>query len=1165
MIWIIVSLVLVTAAVWALALVFGLPLWIPILTTVLGCTVLAVLLVLRLLRSRQRAASIERELRRQGDRARTPDRSAAVEEVRARVREAVVSLRRKKLGGDALYALPWYALIGPPGAGKTTALHESQLGLSAVGSRQRKAKTPGSTKSAEVWLCDEAVLIDTAGRYALEDDDDAEWLAFLDALKRTRSKKPLDGVILAYSARDLLTDRPEQLEDKLKRLRLRLEDIGSHFGVVLPVYLLITKMDALPGFADCFGELSPAQSGRVWGATIDVPDQPHEDAAAALKTEFDLLKESLHASLLARLPSHQRSAEVSARLLRFPNELENVRAPLARVVQELFRPSAHQETPVLRGFYFTSGGGDATAAPAAGALAFKDAATAFVAHTAFVQGATRSFFLGELYKTVIFPDRHLATRSKRRARLELRHQLLFAALAFVVILLAIVPPAASWLNNLELIDATRQDVRRARQTAASDDWADGAGSALDALLARYQALQEASERFSVQSFYGPYTAPPLRDAIRLQYFDELRAIVNGPLRQRLSDSIKSSSSVPGLDPAGFQAAYTELQLYLMLAHPEKLNPDLATTELVKTWARASRRPEGSPAGPLESHVRTYVDTLGTDHAWAWPEDGNLVTQARAQLASMPLEELKYSSLEKAAAGAPPVLPEQIFTGESARYLSTRGEVQVPGLYTALGWQKVQPLLKADQASEYAPWVLGRSSAEAPAWGVEQITKSYFDQYIRAWMDFLVGLELATPGKLNDAIQELAALGKSEGPYVKLFRRLAENSRLEMDPPPAKDIKDQALAKLAPVVSAAVPGAPAPAAPPERRVSPVELYFRRMVRFGFGDAAPAAGMDAPASLLSQYLEQLRALEVSLRQLQDTGAEPTTQFRAELAQTSSSVERLLASFDQTERLALEPLLLNPIRGSQAIVENEGRAALADRWRVEVWEPYRRLATRYPFANGGGADVPLPDFGEFFRPQTGTFWRFYQETLAHRFMRSGTRFVPLPAESKAGFLPGFLECLNVAQQISDAVFVDSAAQPAVPFKVKMQSVDARVSETILKVDGQTLVYRNEPERWQTLQWPGKDGPPGASLTVKGSNFEALVRREEGDFGFFRLLAAGGIKPVVAGSVELEATWAWSVNGSESRVTIQFQAPRARHPFLPGFFSRLNCPPAVTSAVAR
>jgi len=401
--------------------------------------------------------------------------------------------------------------------------------------------------------------------------------------------------------------------------------------------------------------------------------------------------------------------------------------------------------------------------------------------------------------------------------------------------------------------------------------------------------------------------------------------------------------------------------------------------------------------------------------------------------------------------------------------------------------------------------------------------------------------------------------------VRLFRRLSENVRLELEPVSLKDQVVQKLDQKADQLTAQAAGAAPPPPPPERRVSPVEQDFRRVVRFGFGDAPPTPGAELPPSLLSQYLEQLRTLEVSLRQLQDSAVEATNEFGNEMSKAASNIERLLAGFNQTERLALEPLLLNPIRGSQKIVEAKGRQQLSDRWRIEVYEPYRRLATRYPFVLSSGTDVALPDFAEFFRPQSGTFWRYYEETLSTRLIRSGGRFVAKPSEVKTNFRSDFLDCLAQAQQIGEAVFVDGAQQPAVPFKVKMQSSDARVSETILKVDGETLVYRNEPEKWRAMTWPGKDGPPGASLQVKGVDFEALVRREDGDFGFLRLLSAGDIKPVTPGSLTLEASWRFSLKGAESRVSIQFQASRARHPFQTGFFSKLDCPPAIASAPDR
>ena len=59
-----------------------------------------------------------------------PDQQAEIAAMQAEFRKALQSLKVSRLahrGGDALGALPWYLIVGPPGAGKTTALRSSGL------------------------------------------------------------------------------------------------------------------------------------------------------------------------------------------------------------------------------------------------------------------------------------------------------------------------------------------------------------------------------------------------------------------------------------------------------------------------------------------------------------------------------------------------------------------------------------------------------------------------------------------------------------------------------------------------------------------------------------------------------------------------------------------------------------------------------------------------------------------------------------------------------------------------------------------------------------------------------------------------------------------------------------------------------------------------------
>ena len=69
----------------------------------------------------------------------------------------------------------------------------------------------GGTRNCDWWFTEDAVLIDTAGRYTTQDCDaavdKAGWQAFLDLLKRTRARQPLNGVLVAIALSDIAAAR----------------------------------------------------------------------------------------------------------------------------------------------------------------------------------------------------------------------------------------------------------------------------------------------------------------------------------------------------------------------------------------------------------------------------------------------------------------------------------------------------------------------------------------------------------------------------------------------------------------------------------------------------------------------------------------------------------------------------------------------------------------------------------------------------------------------------------------------------------------------------------------------------------------------------------------------------------------------------------------------
>ncbi|HAG97103.1 MAG TPA: hypothetical protein DCL78_23445, partial [Gammaproteobacteria bacterium] len=88
---------------------------------------------------------------------------------------------------------------GPPGTGKTTALVNSGLDFPLESQFGRGAiQGVGGTRHCDWWFTDQAVMIDTAGRYTTQDShasaDAAAWKGFLGLLKKYRRRRPINGV-----------------------------------------------------------------------------------------------------------------------------------------------------------------------------------------------------------------------------------------------------------------------------------------------------------------------------------------------------------------------------------------------------------------------------------------------------------------------------------------------------------------------------------------------------------------------------------------------------------------------------------------------------------------------------------------------------------------------------------------------------------------------------------------------------------------------------------------------------------------------------------------------------------------------------------------------------------------------------------------------------------
>src|SRR5439155_4412258 len=248
------------------------------------------------------------------------DASAAeVTQLRQRFEEALALLRRLRFGTAKpslwkriravgsqpyLYDLPWYVFIGAPGAGKTTALLNSGLRFPLADRLGREAvRGVGGTRNCDWWFTDEAVFLDTAGRYTTQqsdrDVDTAAWKGFLALLKKSRPRRPVNGVLVTISVADLLQQSPAEADEHARALRARIQELYQDLGLRIPIYVLVTKADLLAGFSEFFAALGRDERGQVWGFSL--PFDQSKAGPPPFSAELELLERRLYERLEDRL------------------------------------------------------------------------------------------------------------------------------------------------------------------------------------------------------------------------------------------------------------------------------------------------------------------------------------------------------------------------------------------------------------------------------------------------------------------------------------------------------------------------------------------------------------------------------------------------------------------------------------------------------------------------------------------------------------------------------------------------------------------------------------------------------------------------------------------------------------------------------------------------
>jgi type VI secretion system protein ImpL len=597
-------------------------------------------------------------------------------------------------GRQYMVRMPWYMFIGAPGSGKTTALTRSGLRFPlAEGGNVEAIKGVGGTRNCDWWFTDEAVFLDTAGRYTTQDSeqkvDAAAWQGFLALLTKFRPGSPLNGAIVTLSLSDLLTQDEAQRNAYAAAVRSRVAELYERLGTRFPLYLVVTKADLLAGFTEYFADLGQEDRAQVWGVTF-----PHREAAAAgfnfaqaFDGAFGGLERRLNAGLSERLQA-ERDPQRRAAIFGFPQQFSLAGPLVTQFIDQAFESSRFAQTPLLRGVYFTSGTQEGTPLDRVlGSLARSLGLARKVLAPSAATG--KSYFLMRLLRDVVFPEAGLAGFNARRA--QRRQWLVRGGLAAMALLSVglLAAWAISYSGNAALVtqDATRLAVVQAEAMALPPPRADDLAQAMPLLNDARElpwAYAERARPVPLSLTFGLFQGDKLGEQAIVAYRRLLRDALLARVSLRLEQQLR--------EPPNNEILYEALKTYLMLHDDKRLDPEAVEAWVVADWGPRLGRIEGRDSrADLAGHIRAALERRPLE--LPAPPDQELVASARRQLAASSLDDRIYSRIKLLGTG-PEIAPFRLSeaAGPAGAQVLARASGEplsapFPGLYTRDGYLK----------------------------------------------------------------------------------------------------------------------------------------------------------------------------------------------------------------------------------------------------------------------------------------------------------------------------------------------------------------------------------------------------------------------------------------------------------------------------------------------
>lgn len=1087
---------------------------------------------------------------------------AAADEIRQmnqRFTQALGTLKKLRFSGSnankALYELPWYIIIGPPGSGKTTALANSGLDFPLAEQFGKSAlQGVGGTRNCDWWFTNEAVLIDTAGRYTTQDThrvvDSSAWDGFLSLLKKNRKRRPINGALVAISLHDLLIQTEAERIQHAKIIRTRLDELMEKLEIRFPVYLVFTKVDLVSGFVEFFEDLRKEDRDQVWG--ISLPNSP----GLTQSPDFDFVHKELH-KLTARLYDRvlwrihgERETNRRARIHGFPQQMDNLMHIVDSFVRQTFVKNRYRFQPYLRGVYFSSGTQDGTPIDR---LMSSVAANFGFARDAAQQAnqAGKTYFLTHLFRQIIFPEAELVGANVRyEAMLRWMRRGGIAAMIFITCALGVIWAGSVTRHKMYMADVDEFVNEYEKAEESTPRWSKDIRTVLPPLNALAKAsIVYDQENHPWLSGIGMYDSRVDGNADKA-YESKLQTLLLPKLVEILEEQIKLGHEGGDL--------YNTFRIYMMFEKQEYMDKPMAQQWFEQRWQQQFHG-EATQRKELEAHLAALMQT----ELPSTQLDKSLVSATREVLLRVPVSKRVYSRIKSNAQWMRPVdLRHHLGEGVGETFVmddSTLAALKIPLLYTIDGYEEADfsedSTLVADSINDR--WVLADEDGERVDFVKDdlgeisaQVKEHYLADYTHVWNSYYRSLGIAPFSSMRQAGDVLSQLiDPVNSPLLAVLNVGKTNTQLT----PIPEIDTEMLQKAGSRVQRL--GAAAEFASTKIPLNAVDKRFQdinKLMQEPGSGAPPVQKIIERLAEVEQWLKDInlapdpnkQAFQVVQGRYQSGAPNPVTTLRDYAKKMPPEIEVWLTKLaDETWK----------------VVTQGGHQHLNAEWRSKVYDTYERaLAGRYPLNRNTDNELALYDFNEFFKPG-GILDVFYNENMK-AFLDTGSTWSNRTVDGYSmGFSAEAVSQIQRAVQIQRTYFKADPSNPSIELELKPLALDERVANFSLEVGDNRFSYGHGPKFWKPMKWSGSDENKRIRVLFEDLNEHLHDKTYTGPWAWFRLMEDADVKSTSSSNVYQITFTMPNRDGDAFKIVYEGKARSVDNPFRNSLLSAFRCPSSI------